>query len=98
MCRKVTEGVCVAHDVIEHTLSRSLKTLVDRGILESRMLEWADHLRLYGNDAAHDVNMQITQKEAEDLIDFTRALVEYVFTYRKRFEGFKQSRTARQNA
>lgn len=95
MCRKVTEGVCVAHGVKNRTLAASLKSLAEKGVLESRMLEWADELRLYGNDAAHDVDVQISHQEAEDLLGFTRALVEYVFTFQKRFDEFKQRRVDR---
>lgn len=98
MCRKVAEGVCVAHGMKKGNLAASLRSLAEGGVLETRMLGWADHLRLYGNDAAHDVEIQIEQAEAEDLLDFTRALVEYVFTYRLRFEAFKERRGSRGEA
>jgi hypothetical protein len=98
MCRKVAEGVCVTHGMKKGNLAASLEALAEGGVLEPRMLEWADHLRLYGNDAAHDVEVQIARTEAEDLLDFTRALVEYVFTYRHRFEEFKQRRQSRSEA
>lgn len=92
MCRKVVEGICVALDASKGNLAASLEELADRGIIESAILDWSNHLRLYGNDAAHNVNVQISEAEARDLIDFSRAIVEYVFTFRQRFEAFRARR------
>lgn len=92
MCRKVLEGLCNEHGITERGLAASLKKLRENGIIESRLFEWAEELRTLGNEAAHGVNASISKQDANDIIEFTEALVEYVFTYRDKFEEFKKRR------
>lgn len=92
MCRKTLEGVCVEHGVSSRNLYESLKVMKEQGIIETRLFEWADTLRITGNEAAHDVNVTISKEDAHDIVEFTNALLEYVFTFRDRFEQFKKRR------
>jgi hypothetical protein len=92
MCRKTLEGICVEHGVSGRTLVSSLKELKDKGIIENRLYEWADALRISGNEAAHDVSVTISADDARDILEFTNALLEYVFTFRDKFEEFKNRR------
>jgi hypothetical protein len=94
MCRKTLEGICAEHGVTGNNLVKNLKELKDKGIIENRLYEWADALRISGNEAAHDVNVTISQEDARDVLEFTNALLEYIFTFRDRFEKFKQRRVA----
>ena len=92
MCRKTLEGLCAEHGVKKQALVAQLKDLKDRGIIESRLFEWADALRISGNEAAHDVGVTVSPDDARDILEFTNALLEYVFTFRERFEAFKKRR------
>jgi hypothetical protein len=94
MCRKTLEGICVENGATGNNLVVNLKTLKDKGIIESRLYEWADALRISGNEAAHDVNIAVSQENARDILEFTNALLEYIFTFRDKFEQFKQRRSA----
>ena len=93
MCRKALEGLCVEHGVKERGLAASLKKLKQNGVIEARLFEWAEALRILGNEAAHGVSTSISRQDALDILEFTEALVEYVFTYRDKFELFKKRRT-----
>ena len=95
MCRKTLEGVCAEHGFRERNLSGSLRAMKEAGAIESRLFEWADALRISGNEAAHGAELTTTAEDASDIIDFTSALMEYIFTFRDRFEHFKARRTAR---
>jgi len=95
MCRKTLEGICVEHGATGRTLVASLKELKDKGVIENRLYEWADALRISGNEAAHDVNVTISAADAKDIVEFTNALLEYVFTFRDKFEAFKKRRLAK---
>jgi len=86
MCRKTLEGICIEHGATGRTLVASLKELKDKGVIENRLYEWADALRISGNEAAHDVNVTISADDAKDIIEFTNALLEYVFTFRDKFD------------
>ena len=94
MCRKTLEGICAEHGVSERTLSRSLAAMKEQGVIESRLYEWAEALRISGNEAAHDVGVALSAQDASDIVDFTHALIEYVFTFRDRFKAFKERRAA----
>lgn len=95
MCRKALEGLCLEHGVKERTLSANLKKLKENGVIEARLFEWAEALRTLGNEAAHGVTATISLQDAKDILEFTEALSEYVFTYRDKFEKFKNRRKAK---
>ena len=89
MCRKTLEGICAAHDVTG-TLATSLKKMKDSGLIDARLFEWSDTLRVAGNEAAHGVGLSIAQPDAKDILEFTNAILDYLFSFRDRFEQFKK--------
>lgn len=93
MCRKTIEGVCAEHGVAERSLSLSLKKMKEDGLIDERLFEWSDALRVVGNEAAHGVDISIAQPDARDAIEFTNAILDYLFSYRDRFEQFKKRRS-----
>jgi hypothetical protein len=95
MCRKALEGLCAEHGVKEPNLSRSLKKLKEKQIIEEKLFEWAEALRTMGNEAAHGVECTISREDCQDTLDFTEALVQYVFTYQDQFKRFKDRREKR---
>lgn len=95
MCRKTLEGICVEHAAKGGNLVKMLKDLKDKGVIENRLFEWADALRISGNEAAHDVNVTTSGEDARDILEFTNALLEYVFTFRDKFEEFKKRRSSK---
>ena len=92
MCRKAVEGMCEDQAAGGGSLAARLKRLRDSGAIENRLYEWADQLRISGNEAAHDVGVRIERRDAADMLEFTRAVMEYVYTFSSRFEHFKKRR------
>jgi uncharacterized protein DUF4145 len=92
MCRKTLEGICSEHDVKSGTLAARLEKLKEKGVIENRLFDWAEALRAIGNEAAHDVDFVASREDAGDTIEFTEALIEYVFTYRHKFDEFMKRR------
>ena len=92
MCRKALEGICAEHSVSERNLAASLKKMKEAGLIDDRLFEWSDSLRIAGNEAAHGVGLTISQPDAKDILEFTNAILDYLFSYRDRFEKFKQRR------
>ncbi|MEX0881208.1 MAG: DUF4145 domain-containing protein [Thermoanaerobaculia bacterium] len=97
MCRKTLEGICAEHNVTEKNLGRALKQMKELGIIEKRLYDWADALRISGNEAAHDVKLQTSAEDARDIVEFTNALLEYVFTFRDKFDAFNARRAKKAN-
>lgn len=95
MCRRTLEGICAHHNVQGSNLARKLERLKNDGVIEQRLFEWADSLRMVGNEAAHDVTSTVSKEDARDLLDFTRALVEYIFTFTESFRKFQERRAKR---
>jgi endogenous inhibitor of DNA gyrase (YacG/DUF329 family) len=94
MCRKTLEGICSVHGVKSSgSLAVQLKKLKENGVIENKLFEWAEELRTMGNEAAHGVESIISRDDAKDTLEFTEALLEYVFTYRHKFEEFQKRRT-----
>ena len=92
MCRKALEGICEAHGIKERNLNASLKKMKELTLIDERLFEWSDALRVVGNEAAHGVGVVISQPDAKDAIEFTNAILDYLFSYRDRFEQFKKRR------
>lgn len=93
MCRRTLEGVCAHLDAKGGNLARKLDNLKERGLIEPRIHEWANHvLRSLGNDAAHDVDAVISKEDAKDALDFTKAIIEYLFVFEAAFQQFKKRR------
>jgi len=95
MARKAIESLVKEHKIRRANLASGLRAMKDQGLIEARLFEWADSLRLVGNAAAHEPLEGITKEDARDTLDFTAALIEYVFTYRDRFEEFKARRAGK---
>jgi Domain of unknown function (DUF4145) len=95
MCRKALELVCASHGVQGTNLARSIQLLREQGVIDDRLYEWADALRVAGNEAAHDPAASMSGDDARDLLDLTRAILEYVIVVRDRFERYKQRRRPR---
>ena len=93
MCRKTLEGVCDAKGVQEHSLVRSLAKLKENALIDDRLFEWADALRIAGNEAAHGVGVKVSREDARDILDFTNAILEYLFSFQEKFDKFKARRS-----
>jgi hypothetical protein len=89
MCRKTLEGIAEENGITGRNLATALVQMKDKGIIENRLFEWADALRISGNEAAHGANSQISAQDASDVLEFTHALLEYVFTFQEKFLEFK---------
>lgn len=56
-----------------------LKNLADKGKLVSTLTDWSKEARLIGNDAVHDLRVDVSMEDARQLIDFVRELTTYLY-------------------
>jgi hypothetical protein len=92
MCRKCVEIICSTLGVHDGSLSRRLRELKVSERIEQRLYERAEQLRMVGNDAAHDVDIELSKEDARDSLDFTEAILLYAFTLDRKFEEFRARR------
>jgi len=98
MCRKTLQGIADKNKVTNCNLAKALEKMKNTGIIENRFYEWATALRLLGNDAAHDTESQVTHQDAKDILDFTHALLEYLFSFQEKLEQFKKRQNLTKNS
>ncbi len=92
MCRKCLEAICHEHGCSKGNLKDKLAILKDRGVIDSKLHAWTDGLRLIGNDAAHDLEIEIQPQDAKDALEFVEATISYVFLLAKKFQEFEARR------
>jgi len=89
MCRKCLEATCKNLGAKGRDLNSKLQSLFDSGHIDSRLLNWAHEIRLIGNEAAHDPDTKVTKRDARDVLDFTEAILIYIFSLTSRFDAFR---------
>lgn len=92
MVRRTLEGVCIDHGVADRSLVGMLRELRDQGKIEGRILEWAQALRVLGNEGAHYSEKPVTKEDAADALALAEALLDYLYVYAAQFEKFKARR------
>ncbi len=78
---------------VRRSLGLRLPWLFDNGVLPKSLRELSACIKEEGNDGAHEGTL--SEKDAEDILDFTNVLLERIYTEPKRLELAKERRTAR---
>lgn len=92
MVGRTLEGLCRHQGATSRTLASALHQLHKAGIIDKRLLEWADALRVVRNEGAHFTGRQVSREDAFDSLKFCEALLEYIFVVSDRFAKFKARR------
>lgn len=94
MCRKTMEMLCL-YFKIEHPdkLHGKLAKMRDEKIIDDKFYNWANHLKSFGDYAVH-TSEQFSRKDAQDILDFTYALVEYCIDFNDKFENLLERRAS----
>lgn len=95
MVRRTLEGTCQDQGATKRTLAASLKELESQGKIDGLLAEWADLLRVVGNEGAHFTGASASRQDAEDALEFAEALLDHIYVLRKRFDEFKARRPTR---
>jgi Cys-tRNA(Pro) deacylase len=92
--RRLLEGVCADHGVTAAPLSAALLELRRRGLIEGRLLVWAEELRVIGNQAAHIRLGRVTAEDAADAVVLAEALLDYLYVYTPKYRDLRKRRAA----
>ncbi|MFJ6945331.1 DUF4145 domain-containing protein [Streptomyces wuyuanensis] len=92
MVRRTLEGVCAQHGIAKKPLYKAFEEMESIGLIEGRLLEWAQELRLLGNEGAHFTGKQVTRQDASDAIALAEALLDYLYVFSAQFTQFKERR------
>lgn len=69
-------------------LAASLDALKTNGVIDERLSLWATALRKERNIGAHASDEEISKENAQDVLDFTIAIFEYVYTLSEKYAEF----------
>lgn len=92
--RRLLEGVCADHGVTAAPLSVALRELRRRGLIEGRLLVWAEELRVIGNQAAHIRAGRVRAEDAADAVVLAEALLDYMYVYTPKYRELRNRRAA----
>ncbi|KVL14718.1 DUF4145 domain-containing protein [Burkholderia cenocepacia] len=90
MCGRALERLIHAKTGKSQMLARGLAELKSQGVIDQRLHEWADALRVERNIGAHASDVETTKEDAQDIIDFTVAIFDYVYTLAEKYEKYRR--------
>ncbi|MFB7169831.1 DUF4145 domain-containing protein [Streptomyces sp. NPDC056254] len=102
MVRRTLEGVCIEQGVAStgrpKPLIQLLQKMKEDGKIEGRLLEWAQELRVLGNQGAHFTGTAVSREDASDGLALAEALLDYLYVFSAQFAAFKARRTSPEDA
>jgi hypothetical protein len=93
MVRRTLEGVASVNGIKERNLMQSLAKMQDKGVLDPRLFEWSQALRVLGNEGAHFTGKKVSREDAADALALSEAILDYLYVLSAKFEEFKKRRT-----
>jgi hypothetical protein len=87
LCGKALERF-VKERVPSRVLADGLASLKADGTIDERLYQWATILREERNIGAHASDEDVTKENAQDVLDFTVAIFEYVYTLSEKYAAF----------
>ena len=73
------------------TLKQEIDDLAAKGILAPIMKEWANQIRLLGNESAHPNPAQVIDpQDARDIMEFLNFLLEYLYTFPYKIQQYQE--------
>lgn len=92
MVRRTLEGICAEHGMKSSPLFKALAQMKEQGLIEGRLLEWAQALRTLGNEGAHFTGNRVSREDAKDALAFAAAILNYMYVFSEQFSEFKKRR------
>lgn len=77
--RSIDIAIRIKHPEIKGLLAPRIASLVDKGLLPPQMKQWADQIRLIGNEGAHEPE-GVSKEDLEPMRYFTEAFLRYFIT------------------
>lgn len=92
MVRRTLEAIAKEFDASVKTLVAGLDTLRTNGLISEELHQWGTELRFIGNIGAHATDDVITRQDAQDAMEFLRAIVETIYLLRPKFQEMQLRR------
>lgn len=96
LARTTIEAIAKDKGVTEGLLFQKIDEMAKRDIITNQLRDEAHEIRHLGNDMAHgDLNVEINEEDAEDILGFLDSVIDYVYQQPIAIEKRKRLREAR---
>jgi hypothetical protein len=95
MAGRAIEALCKDKVGSKMTLARGLQQLKDQGLIDDKIVHWANALREQRNLGAHATGVDVNEQDARDVLDFANAICEYVYVLAQKYEAYMARRPQR---
>ncbi len=87
MCRRTLEAACAESEIEGSSLRDCLQQMCGRGIVDGRVIDWLDALAPLAEKPSGE---PVSRETAREVVEFTDALLSYLYTFQDRLEEFRQ--------
>jgi uncharacterized protein DUF4145 len=88
LCGRALERLIKEKTGSNMMIGKGLAELKSQGFIDDRLYNWAEALRKERNIGAHASDEDTTKENAQDIIDFTIAIFDYVYTLSEKYEQY----------
>lgn len=89
-CRSVLESILNHLGAQGSSIRDKIEDLASCGKITLVLKDWANHIRMEGNKAVHEMESSVA--DAEEIVDFTRIFIEYTIVLPKKIADSKSAR------
>ena len=94
LCGRAIERLSKEKAPGNKNLAEGIAELKAKNVIDERLFQWASALRKERNLGAHATDEEVTKENAEDMLAFTVAIFEYVYTLSEKFSEFMARKAA----
>lgn len=93
MSRRTLEAIATDKGENKGVLAKRIQNLIDKGVLDKNLGNWATEIRLIGNAGAHyDPINQVNKEDANQIIQFIEELIKYLYIMPSEIEKRRKSK------
>jgi hypothetical protein len=93
MVGRTLEAVIKEHLPQNPTIFKGLEEMKKSGVISEELFNWSQRLRVLRNAGAHATNVDISQPEASEALDFLQAILEILYHLRPKFKSISERKT-----
>lgn len=93
LCGRALERL-IKEKVGSYMIGKGLGELKAQGVIDQRLFDWAEALRKERNIGAHASDEDTTKENAQDILDFTVAIFDYVYTLSDKYAKYIARKSA----
>lgn len=93
--RRVLELICIDKQALGDNLEKKIKDLVNKNILPSTFDAACKHIRIIGNEGAHENQLSIPSRELKTLIEYLESIINYLYVLPEKIKRLTNIKTVK---